>query len=537
MRLLNTRTLILEEPQHGPEYAILSHVWGDNEVTFRDISRPHAIRMKGYAKIEHSCAQALADGYEYIWIDTCCIDKSSSAELSEAINSMYRWYEEAVVCYAYLEDVRSDEDPAAERSRFRRSKWFTRGWTLQEAIAPRRVIFFAGDWVKIGTRFSLIHVIAEITGVDEQVLLAARPLTDVSVAKKMSWASWRETTRLEDRAYSLMGIFGVHMPLIYGEGKNAFIRLQYEIMRTSNDQSIFAWSYDDWNFHSGLLATSPDNFRYSTKVDRIPPTEFIRIFASAYDATDYKSHFSVTNSGVQISTPVQTTRTGFVAALACSDDGRVVGLRLHHTQDGLYQRLQVQLFPLPKNPRFVEDFIVTDMIISTTSEKSIPSPIVPNPFNGLFTRIRVRAPQIGQEGFVLHTHSLERKPQTEADGSFIWEPTTPDVKFMLAYYNRASGEGFVVTIGGGRQGCPCVHIEIFTDIKRMKYTFFSGDKASSCCKNSPDWAFKTLRGGKRVTVAAAGLDESQNQYVVNISVDRPKCAEIRRRVLLRFILA
>ncbi|KAH7919980.1 hypothetical protein BV22DRAFT_979121, partial [Leucogyrophana mollusca] len=166
---------------------------------------------------------------------------SSSAELSEAINSMYRWYEGAAVCYAYLADVPSNENPAEKDSKFRHSRYFKRGWTLQEVIAPRRVTFFGRDWVKIATKASEISVIAEVTGVGRSVLSKGLSLAEVSVAKKMSWASRRETTRVEDRAYSLMGIFGVHMPLLYGEGENAFIRLQHEIIRTSNDQSIFVW--------------------------------------------------------------------------------------------------------------------------------------------------------------------------------------------------------------------------------------------------------------------------------------------------------
>ncbi|KAH7921584.1 heterokaryon incompatibility, partial [Leucogyrophana mollusca] len=126
MYLLNTSTLQLEEFPKHTKYAILSHVWGREEVTFRDINGPHAVRMEGYTKIERCCAQALADGYKYAWIDTCCIDKSSSAELSEAINSMYRWYEGAAVCYAYLADVPSNENPAEKDSKFRHSRYFKR---------------------------------------------------------------------------------------------------------------------------------------------------------------------------------------------------------------------------------------------------------------------------------------------------------------------------------------------------------------------------------------------------------------------------
>ncbi|KAH7926863.1 HET-domain-containing protein, partial [Leucogyrophana mollusca] len=248
IRLLNTKTLKLEnhintlEDGALPEYAILSHRWAREEVSYQELNNPSlASKLKGYNKIERCCAHALADGYEYLWVDTCCIDKSSSAELSEAINSMYRWYAQARVCYVYLEDVHSDDNPVAEFSEFRRSKWFTRGWTLQELIAPGTIVFLAMDWVEIGSKTSLISALAVITGVDEGVLLGKVSLAKISVATKMSWASQRNTTRVEDGAYSLMGLFGVHLPLIYGEGNNAFARLQLEILKMSNDQSIFAW--------------------------------------------------------------------------------------------------------------------------------------------------------------------------------------------------------------------------------------------------------------------------------------------------------
>ena len=163
--------------------------------------------------------------------DLCCIDKTSSAELSEAINSMYRWYQESGVCYAYLADV----PPNA----FSKSRWFTRGWTLQELIAPSTVIFLDQKWQEIGTKSSLQRVISEITGIPTDILLGG-DLEDASIAQRMSWASKRETTRVEDAAYCLMGIFSIHMPMLYGEGERAFIRLQEEIMRVSDDHSLFA---------------------------------------------------------------------------------------------------------------------------------------------------------------------------------------------------------------------------------------------------------------------------------------------------------
>ncbi|GKZ85257.1 hypothetical protein AnigIFM56816_011023 [Aspergillus niger] len=203
-----------------------------------------------------------ASGYEYVWTDACCIDKTSSAELSEAINSMYHWYQEAEICYAYLADTRSEGEIA-------KSRWFTRGWTLQGLIAPSRVVFLNGEWKMLGDKTDLRDKIPEYTGIPASILSGEEDLETSSVAQRMSSTAKRQTSRVEDRAYSLMGIFSVNMPLIYGEGENAFIRLQEEIMRISDDQSLFAWgSSDD---RGGLLATSPGAFSHSHNVVRSNP--------------------------------------------------------------------------------------------------------------------------------------------------------------------------------------------------------------------------------------------------------------------------
>ncbi|RFU27235.1 hypothetical protein B7463_g9114, partial [Scytalidium lignicola] len=270
MRLLNTNTVQITEFREDevPPYAILSHTWSVVEATFYDMKGARGAEKGIYEKIYNSCSIAAADGFEYIWIDTCCIDKTSSAELSEAINSMYRWYQEAEVCYAYLADVPSSHiiNSVAGHisSRFSRSKWFTRGWTLQELIAPRTVIFLDRDWYKIGTKSDLRQIISNITSIPNSILLDG-DLEQCSIAQKMSWAANRNTSRVEDRAYCLMGIFGINMPLIYGEGKRAFIRLQEEIMKISDDQSLFAWKSKEEN-HGGLLATSPAAFKESGNI-------------------------------------------------------------------------------------------------------------------------------------------------------------------------------------------------------------------------------------------------------------------------------
>jgi hypothetical protein len=160
MRLLHTRKLELQEfkPREVPNYAILSHTWREEEVTLQDIKTNQATNLQGYEKISKACFVAAADGFDFIWIDTCCIDKTSSAELSEALNSMYRWYQEAEECYAYLADVpHSSVDQAIGFTgpEFQKSRWFTRGWTLQELIAPLSVIFLDSEWKEIGTKSNL----------------------------------------------------------------------------------------------------------------------------------------------------------------------------------------------------------------------------------------------------------------------------------------------------------------------------------------------------------------------------------------------
>jgi hypothetical protein len=221
-----------------PKYAILSHTWGAEEVTFKDLQDGTGKSKAGYDKIRFCTQQAASDGLQYFWVDTCCIDKSSSAELQEAINSMFRWYQDAVKCYVYLSDVsikkRKASDSSSEctwESAFRSSRWFTRGWTLQELLAPApdSVEFFSQEGDRLGDKRTLERQIYEITGIPITALRRT-PLSEYDVDDRLLWAESRQTTREEDKAYSLFGIFNVYMPLIYGEGReNAFKRLREEI--------------------------------------------------------------------------------------------------------------------------------------------------------------------------------------------------------------------------------------------------------------------------------------------------------------------
>ncbi len=225
-----------------PPYAILSHTWGaeGEEVTFKDLMENTGKDKAGYAKIKFCGEQAAINDLQYFWVDTCCIDKSSSAELTEALNSMFRWYHEAVKCYVYLSDVSIhdyDEADHFSQSVFRKSRWFTRGWTLQELIAPTSVEFFSLEGKRLGDKRSMEKQVYEITEIDVRAL-RGEPLSDFSVADRTLWAAKRQTTREEDKAYCLLGIFDIHMPLIYGEGKKALIRLNKEINNSSKGQLL-----------------------------------------------------------------------------------------------------------------------------------------------------------------------------------------------------------------------------------------------------------------------------------------------------------
>ena len=217
-----------------PPYAILSHTWGDDddEVTFKDLTDGSGKMKRGYDKIKFCAVQAKIDGLRYIWIDTCCINKSDSVELSEAIISMFRWYREAAKCYVYLADVpKPAQDPTAQLwvSDFRKSRWFKRGWTLQELIAPSVIEFFSAECQLLGSRDQLEQLIHEITGIAVKAL-QGHALANFSIAERLSWAESRDTKRKEDKAYSLLGIFNVNMLPMYGEGmENAFRRLHEEI--------------------------------------------------------------------------------------------------------------------------------------------------------------------------------------------------------------------------------------------------------------------------------------------------------------------
>ncbi|KAK1832977.1 heterokaryon incompatibility protein-domain-containing protein [Podospora conica] len=301
MWLINTATLSLEYflSEQAPPYAILSHTWGDGEVSLAEFQRldDQTKAKPGFEKIEKTCELAKADGITHVWIDTCCIDKTSSAELSEAINSMYSYYSNAKVCFAYLSDWDPDigwqdlipifrekttdskssgsESESESESEFESGiplRWFTRGWTLQELIAPSDIRFFDSTWSFRGTKTEdhVLRHVSRITGIDRAVLSDGSEdrLHSTCLAQRMSWASSRTTTRTEDIAYCLLGIFQINMPLLYGEGDRAFIRLQEEIIKKTTDLSILAWFHSpnkDMGTGSEILSSHPRQFRGHTQ--------------------------------------------------------------------------------------------------------------------------------------------------------------------------------------------------------------------------------------------------------------------------------
>jgi hypothetical protein len=307
MRLIETTTLRLVNFYDGniPSYAILSHTWGseEDEVTFQEFRDLPTGRLKksvmsgplanavtkkpGFVKIRGAAELAASRGHTYLWIDTCCIDKTSSAELSEAINSMYRWYRNAAICFAYL-DIEGWDGPE-----HRNIRWFQRGWTLQELIAPSEVEFYSRTWQFVGSKLgrlpddlnkrsgpSLLITpgwISTITGIDYGILKGSKLLEDMSVAQKMQWASKRKSTRVEDIAYCLMGIFNVNMPLLYGEGERAFIRLQEEILRGESSSTSIEPPIVVLVFKSAVLnaASQKPTISPSSLGDAHPMTSFV----------------------------------------------------------------------------------------------------------------------------------------------------------------------------------------------------------------------------------------------------------------------
>ncbi|MCJ1390640.1 hypothetical protein MMC18_003501 [Xylographa bjoerkii] len=346
-----------------PPYGILSHRWEEEEVTFQEMQFDEARQdKKGFQKIRMCCQKGKNDNLGYIWVDTCCIDKTSSSEFQEAINSMFHWYQKADKCYTYLSDVDINwrDNLGSSSQSFSESVWFQRGWTLQELIAPTEVCFFDQRWRTLGDKQSLKHEISAATGISLSILEGKSRLQDISVAEKMSWASRRITKRVEDRAYSLLGLFDVNMPMLYGEGKKAlrrgqesvtararkrygegkkaFRRLQEEIITQSEDHTLFAW-YGIRIEQPGMLTLEPDNFALCQNITNVAERE-------------RRYPYSVTSRGLSITLSLKPwTVDTYLAVIKCNikptsgrnDDGckRRMGIFLRKLNDDQYARVNV----------------------------------------------------------------------------------------------------------------------------------------------------------------------------------------------------
>ncbi|KAK5112056.1 hypothetical protein LTR85_011637 [Meristemomyces frigidus] len=308
MRLINIKTMKVESfDRKRPPYAILSHWWSDNETTFERFVDDNERHGAGFQKIESFCKFLTErvlpeERLEWCWVDTCCIDRRSSSELSEAVNSMAAWYAGSQLCVAYLSDVPSQKTiaEAAVMDYVKESEWFSRGWTLQELLFSAELVFCDSEWDEIhGLDKNSVEgsaQISTITGIPDHCIQKPDIIYHHCVADKMSWAALRETTRVEDEAYCLLGLFNINMPLLYGEGSKAFFRLQREIIDRYEDESIFAWldAHPACNEHRDkimpLLAPHPSWFVYISRV------------STHRTLIEHRRPYRMTNRGLEIET-------------------------------------------------------------------------------------------------------------------------------------------------------------------------------------------------------------------------------------------
>ena len=369
MRLISTSTCELHKSEDlevvaSPEYAILSHRWVGPEVTFEMLNsadwRASNLDTPQMKKIKNACTKARErkPPLKWLWVDTCCIDKTSSVELTSSLNSMFEWYYRATVCYAYLYDVPDLKSLDPKQSN-QKSVWFERGWTLQELLAPRNMEFYAQGWNLMGTRKGLADILHLVTGIDKRCLTGASNFKQVSVATRMSWMAGRTTTMIEDIAYSMLGLLNVNMPIQYGEGAKAFIRLQRTLMESSTDESIFAWTTPtngltcyrslgqtpNWAPQNwGLLAPSPDCFKkYGDLV--ILQDMCVPRLSGGYRWMQQGVQFQMPlKSGTEVTNMFGLPRKEVTLSLNCwryGTDGKPFNINIQLLKDGdIYRRVQ-----------------------------------------------------------------------------------------------------------------------------------------------------------------------------------------------------
>ena len=500
-------------------------------MSFRKLRDGRGADLAGFAKIKGCCAQAASDGWQYVWIDSCCIDKSSSAELSEAINSMFRWYQDAEVCYAYLVDVpEGTEDPCLPDSSFRKSKWFTRGWTLQELLAPSTVVFFNCNWIEIGTKSSLYDTIVSVTGIKRLA-----NFEEACVAQKMSWASRREATRLEDMAYCLMGLFGVNMPPLYGEGENAFRRLQLEILNKMDDESLFAWKEErggvwPWIVErsgmGGLLARSPTAFRDSGDVQRLTHGK-------------ERPSFSMTNKGVRIELRLiplkdinfpkgsgphpKDVTDAFLAPLNCKRENSANCLALYLKKIGgnSFQRGIRDLIPWDWDI----ERTTTQLVHIRQNDDTRKHPEVRNQKKFVFL---IKCRSLLENGFsILQRHIKEHM---SFSGQDLWETIADGLKVTLRFsifhtlgalmFGNGDTIRFVVLFEVDSLEQAGVNILIPVGDRSLEeiVTFFSESKSESRQQLCLDRITKPVGGGLCLSVCLRKrMDQGEKLYVIDIT--------------------
>ncbi|KAJ8454213.1 hypothetical protein ONZ45_g19390 [Pleurotus djamor] len=297
------------------QFAILSHRWEDEELLYADMRSLSGLAMKkkGYAKFTSFVEAAKVYGCRYVWVDTFCINKDSSAELDESIRSMYNWYKSSHVCIVYLAGDQDSYPPDGNDLRSWNDEWFNRGWTLQELLAPKRLKFFWKDWSRVDdTPYDLIRdpdeqvqspskfkasVIERGAGMSNYDLLNYKPSPE-NAHLVFQWITQRRTTRPEDLAYCMIGLLDLQLPIAYGEGEErAFYRLQMECVQNTDNRSIFKWGStlqaSRWNC---MLYESPRGIiDDSGEIDALPLFTPHRNKQLNLDPS-----FTFTNSGLRI---------------------------------------------------------------------------------------------------------------------------------------------------------------------------------------------------------------------------------------------
>jgi len=444
---VNHRLVEVDGPK-AERYAILSHTWvRGEEVSFQDMQSPAVAEQKpGWAKIIQTCrlAQEQDPPIHYAWVDTCCIDKTSSAELSEAINSMFQWYQLSAVCFVYLADFNASGPVREHQLRF--CRWFGRGWTLQELIAPTSIEFYDSSWRCFADKASLSETLSSITRIDLEVLADSGQLPFVPVARRMSWAATRETTRIEDLAYCLFGIFDVYLPLIYGEGSRSFIRLQEAIAQNNPDLSLFAWtSPADTQPYRGIFALRPREFeKCSTIKNTVSPM-------------DPPLGYSLGNNGIQIQAGLHLalSREGehdYLMDLKCVD--------LESQQsDGAHGSVFIRLVKSSRG--YARHCFTRPIVVSRTGLRDPEQTSISIPkFLDAVTLGALRASARGRLFITIVNETLPQASATSHAPRHLWNPHG-------AYFITENYDGFtaslllswrrfrqMIDIGIGQESCP-----------------------------------------------------------------------------------